>query len=135
MSDRRVTWYLPAGSGEPWPADYERGRRGWPPDVVDIPGLPSAATVLDLAAGTGKLTRLLIPAFSRVVAVEPQDAMRRVLDALCPDAAVLGGTAEQIPLADTSVDAVFVAEAFHLLVNERSVAEIPASSGPAVSSS
>ena len=100
MPDGRVTWYLPSGSGERWPEDYERGRPGWPPEVVDIPGLPSTATVLDLAAGTGKLTRLLIPAFGRVVTVEPQDAMRRVLDALCPDAEVLAGTAEQIPLAD-----------------------------------
>lgn len=124
MPDRPVTWNLPAGSGERWPEDYERGRPGWPPEVVDIPGLPSTATVLDLAAGTGKLTRLLIPAFSRVVAVEPQDTMRRVFDALCPDAEVLAGTAGQIPLADTSVDAVFVAEAFHLLCSERAVAEI-----------
>ena len=46
MPDRRVTWYLPA-SGEQWPDDYERGRPGWPLEVVRIPGLPSAATVLD----------------------------------------------------------------------------------------
>jgi SAM-dependent methyltransferase len=114
MPDRRVTRYLPA-SGEHWPEDYERGRPGWPPEVVHIPGLPSAATVLDLAAGTGKLTRLLIPAFDRVIAIEPQDAMRRVLDALCPDGEVLAGTAEQIPLADASVDSVFVAEIARVL--------------------
>jgi len=124
MPDRPVTWYLPTGSGERWPEDYQGGRPGWPPQVVDIPALPSTATVLDLAAGTGKLTRLLIPAFGRVVAVEPQDAMRRVLDALCPDAEVLAGTAEQIPLADASVDAVFVAQAFHWFDNERALAEI-----------
>jgi SAM-dependent methyltransferase len=124
MPDRHVTWYLPSGSGERWPEDYERGRPGWTPEVVDIPGLLSTATVLDLAAGTGKLTRLLIPTFGRVVAVEPQEAMRRVLDALCPDAEVLAGTAEQIPLADDSVDAVFVAEAFHWFDNEHAVTEI-----------
>jgi ubiquinone/menaquinone biosynthesis C-methylase UbiE len=124
MPDRRVTWYLPVGSGKRWPEDYERGRPGWPADVIDIPGLPSSATVLDLAAGTGKLTRLLIPAFARVVAVEPQDAMRYVLDRLCPEAEVLAGTAEHIPLVVSSVDAVFVAEAFHLLGNEHAVAEI-----------
>lgn len=61
----RPTWYLPSGSSERWPEDYERGRPGWPVEVVDIPGLPSTATVLDLAAGTGKLTRLLTRAFSR----------------------------------------------------------------------
>lgn len=122
--DRRVTWYLPTGSGDRWPADYERGRPGWPPEVVDLPGVPSAATALDLAAGTGKLTRLLVPAFSRVVAVEPQDAMRRVLQALCPEAEAYGGTAEEIPLSDDSVDAVFVAQAFHWFDNERALAEI-----------
>lgn len=124
MSDRRVTWYLPAGSGERWPEDYERGRPGWPPEVVDIPGLPAMATVLDLAAGTGKLTRLLVPAFSRVVAVEPQDAMRRVLHALCPNAEVHTGTSEEIPLPDASLDAVFVAQAFHWFDNERALTEI-----------
>jgi SAM-dependent methyltransferase len=124
MPDSRVTWYLPTGSGDRWPDDYERGRPGWPPEVVDLPGVPSAATALDLAAGTGKLTRLLVPAFSRVVAVEPQDAMRRVLQALCPEAEAHGGTAEAIPLADASVDAVFVAQAFHWFDNERALAEI-----------
>jgi len=124
MPDRRVTWYLPTGSGERWPEDYERGRPGWPPEVVDLPGVPPAATALDLAAGTGKLTRLLVPAFSRVIAVEPQDAMRRVLQSLSPDTEAHGGTAEAIPLADSSVDAVFTAQAFHWFDNERALAEI-----------
>ncbi len=124
MPIRPVTWYLPTGSFERWPEDYERGRPGWPPEVVGVPGLPSAATVLDLGAGTGKLTRLLTQAFSRVVAIEPQYAMRRILNTLCPEAEALAGTAEQIPLAGASVDAVFIAEAFHLFGNERSVAEI-----------
>jgi SAM-dependent methyltransferase len=124
MPDRCPSWYLPVGSGERWPEDYERGRPGWPSGAVDIPSVPSAATVLDLAAGTGKLTRLLIPTFERVVAVEPQDAMRRLLDKICPDAEVLAGTAQQIPLADASVDAVFMAEAFHLSGNQRTVSEM-----------
>jgi SAM-dependent methyltransferase len=120
----RPTWYLPSGSGERWPEDYERGRPGWPPEVVDLPGLPSTATVLDLAAGTGKLTRLLMRHFGRVVAVEPQDTMRRVLHALCPDAEVHSGTAEEIPMPDASLDGVFVAQAFHWFDNERALAEI-----------
>ena len=124
MADARGTWYLPSGSGERWPDDYERGRPGWPPDVVDVPRLLSSAKVLDLGAGTGKLTRLLVPAFRRVVAVEPQDAMRRVLEAVCPEAEAHAGNAAEIPLGDASVDAVFVAQAFHWFDNESALAEI-----------
>jgi len=115
---------MPAGSGDSWPEDYERGRPGWPPEVVDLPGLPATATVLDLGAGTGKLTRLLVPAFSRVIAVEPADAMRRMLETFCPEAEALAGTGQGIPLADASVDAVFAAQAFHWFDDERAVAEI-----------
>ena len=120
----RTTWYLPAGSGDRWPLDYERGRPGWPPAVVDIPDVPSRTAALDLAAGTGKLTRLLIPAFKRVIAIEPQPAMRSTLEALCPEAEAHEGTAEAIPLPDASVDAVFTAQAFHWFDNARALAEI-----------
>jgi SAM-dependent methyltransferase len=115
---------MPAGSLDRWPEDYERGRPGWPPEVVDLAGLPSAATVLDLGAGTGKLTRLLVPAFGRVVAVEPAEAMRRLLVTLCPEAEALAGTGQEIPLPDTSVDAVFAAQAFHWFDDERALADI-----------
>jgi SAM-dependent methyltransferase len=119
-----VTWALPAGSLDSWPEDYERGRPGWPTEVVDIPGLPSAATVLELGAGTGKLTRLLVSMFGRVVAVEPAEGMRRLLVPLCPEAEVHAGSAEEIPLADASFDAVFAAEAFHWFDGDRGLAEI-----------
>jgi SAM-dependent methyltransferase len=115
---------MPTGSGDGWADDYERGRPGWPLEVVDLPGLPPTASVLDLGAGTGKLTRLLVPAFGRVVAVEPAEAMRRVLETLCPEAELLAGTAHEIPIADVSVDAVFAAQAFHWFEDERAVAEI-----------
>jgi SAM-dependent methyltransferase len=115
---------MPAGSGDRWPEDYERGRPGWPAESVRIPGLPSTATVLDLGAGTGKLTRILVAAFDRVVAVEPADAMRHSLTALCPDAEALSGTGQKIPLADASVDAVFAAQAFHWFDEEPAIAEI-----------
>ena len=118
------TWIMPAGSGDRWPADYERGRPGWPPEVVNLASVPSSATVLDLGAGTGKLTRLLVPAFGRVVAVEPADAMRSMLETLCPKAEALPGTGRDIPLGDASVDAVFAAQAFHWFDDEQSVAEI-----------
>lgn len=100
--------------------DYERGRPDWPDRVAEIAELPAEAEVLDLAAGTGKLTRLLVRHFARVVAVEPDDALR----ALIGDAETLAGTAERIPLADASVDGVFCAEAFHWFDAPRAVAEI-----------
>ena len=119
-----TTWSMPAGSLDRWPEDYERGRPGWPPEVVEIPKLAKTANVLDLGPGTGKLTRLLVPRFRRVVAVEPAEAMRRLLSALCPEAEALAGTAQQIPLPDSSVEAVFAAEAFHWFDDERALAEI-----------
>src|SRR5918996_460846 len=104
---------MPTGSGDCWAEDYEHGRPGWPAEVVDVPGLSPAATVLDLGAGTGKLTRVLVRTFERVIAVEPAEPMRRLLVRLCPEAEALEGSAEAIPLRDDSVDAVFAAEAFH----------------------
>jgi SAM-dependent methyltransferase len=115
---------MPAGSGDRWPEDYERGRPGYPSEAVELAGLPRESTVLDLGAGTGKLTRLLLPAFGRVVAVEPAEAMRRLLAAVAPGAKVLAGSAEAIPLAAASVDAVFAAESFHWFDGERALAEI-----------
>jgi ubiquinone/menaquinone biosynthesis C-methylase UbiE len=115
---------MPSGSGDRWPEDYERGRPGWPPEVVHVAGLAQTSTVLDLGAGTGKLTRLLVPAFEHVIAVEPADAMRRMLESLCPAAEALAGTGQEIPLSEASVDAVFAAQAFHWFDVHRAVAEI-----------
>jgi SAM-dependent methyltransferase len=95
---------------DPVAEDYELGRAGWPPEVVD--GV-EADVILDLAAGTGKLTRLLVERFPRVIAVEPLAGMRAVLERVVPQAESLAGTAEEIPLPDAAVDAAFVAEAFH----------------------
>jgi SAM-dependent methyltransferase len=103
---------------------YERGRPGWPADAVT--GLLErwgARDVVDLAAGTGKLTRVLVRA-AEVTAIEPVDGMRAVLERQVPEARVLAGSAEAIPLPDESVDAVFVAEAFHWFDLERAPAEI-----------
>jgi SAM-dependent methyltransferase len=107
-----------------WHEDYERGRPGWPPEVLDVGGLPATATVLEVGAGTGKLTRLLVGRFDRVIAVEPDEAMRALLSRRAPGAEVLAGAAEEIPRADASVDAVFVAEAFHAFDADRAVAEL-----------
>jgi SAM-dependent methyltransferase len=96
---------------------YERGRPGYPPAAVDAIverlGLAPGRSVLDLAAGTGKLTRLLVPSGAEVVAVEPIAEMRAELARRLPGVRVLDGTAEQIPLPDGSLDGVTVASAFH----------------------
>lgn len=92
--------------------EYERVRPEYTEEAVDHVawglGLEPTATVLDLAAGTGKLTRVLQRRFAHVIAVEPDDAMRAKIDG---DARA--GSAESIPVADVSVDAVFVGDAFH----------------------
>jgi SAM-dependent methyltransferase len=113
-----------AGLSDSWHDDYERGRPGWPPAILDLPGLFETADVLELGAGTGKLTRLLVASFAEVIAVEPDAGMRRVLVATCPEADVREGSAEEIPLTDDSVDAVFAAEAFHWFEHDRALAEI-----------
>jgi ubiquinone/menaquinone biosynthesis C-methylase UbiE len=96
---------------------YERARPSYPAEavahVVGHGGIGPGRRVLDLAAGTGKLTRLLAPSGAELVAVEPVEGMRKRLAAALPGVEVLDGTAEDLPLSDTSVDAVTVAQAFH----------------------
>jgi len=108
--------------------DYERGRPSYPADAVEVLGrelgIGPGARVLDLAAGTGKLTRLLVPTGAEVVAVEPVSEMRRRLRDNVPQALVLDGTAEKLPLPDRSVDAVTVAQAFHWFDAEVALKEI-----------
>ncbi len=96
---------------------YERGRPSYPEDLVafvaDRLALGPGRRVVDLAAGTGKFTRLLVPTGAEVVAVEPVDAMRAQLAVACPGVEVCEGTAEATGLAEASVDAMTVAQAFH----------------------
>jgi ubiquinone/menaquinone biosynthesis C-methylase UbiE len=98
-------------------AAYERSRPSYPHEAIDhvlaVGGLAPGARVLDLAAGTGKLTRLLVERGLDVIAVEPVDGMRAQLLAASPGIDARVGTAEAIPLDDASVDAVTVAQAFH----------------------
>lgn len=101
--------------------DYDLGRTGWPTAMVD--GI-HGESVLDLAAGTGKLTSLLVRRFPEVVAVEPLAGMRAVLEQNAPQATILAGSAERIPLDACSVDAVFVAEAFHWFDSKLAVSEV-----------
>ena len=108
--------------------DYERGRPGYADDVVawlvGHLGIAPGTTVVDLAAGTGKLTRLLERPGVEVIAVEPVPAMRAKLAESCPEVRALDGTAEAIPLPDASADVVTVAQAFHWFDPAPALAEI-----------
>jgi SAM-dependent methyltransferase len=92
---------------------YQRGRPDYPQSAVEWLVPRQARTVLDLGAGTGKLTRSLVEAGLAVTAVEPSQGMREQLAAAVPGAVALAGSAEKIPLPDASVDAVIVAHAWH----------------------
>ena len=107
---------------------YERGRPEYPADaiawLVEQLDLRPGRTVLDLGAGTGKLTRALVPAGARVIAVEPGEQMLARLRRVLPDVEALVGGAEAIPLDDGSVDAVVVGSAFHWFRHDEAVPEI-----------
>lgn len=96
---------------------YDRARPGYPDELLDVladrAGLGPGCVVVDLAAGTGKLTRQLVARGAAVTAVEPSAGMRAVLTEVAPDVPVLDGTAEDVPLADSSADLLTVAQAFH----------------------
>jgi len=104
--------------------EYERARPDYPDGLLDPLPLEPDATVLDLGAGTGKLTRVLARRYRRVIAVEPLDGMRAILERVVPAADSFAGAAESIPLPDASVDGVFVGQAFHWFANEEAVTEI-----------
>jgi SAM-dependent methyltransferase len=109
-------------------ADYERGRPGYPPAAIDLLaeqlGLWPRSRIVDVAAGTGKLTRALTGRGWRVLAVEPVPGMRDQLRMAVPGVEVLDGTAEHLPFRDGSVDAVLVAQAFHWFDVEAAASEI-----------
>ena len=108
--------------------EYERGRPEWPVELIDRVVerlvLGPRTTALDLGAGTGKLTCALVPRFGHVYAVEPDDAMRAVLEEVVPGAEARAGHADAIPLADFAVDVVFSAEAFHWFATAETIAEL-----------
>jgi SAM-dependent methyltransferase len=93
--------------------EYEQTRPTYPPALLDALPLDADAAVLDLGAGTGKLTRVLAERYREVTAVEPLANMRAMLERVVPGVTALPGSAERIPLDDGSVDGVFAAQAFH----------------------
>jgi ubiquinone/menaquinone biosynthesis C-methylase UbiE len=107
---------------------YERARPSYPPETVawlaERLDLGAGRSVLDLGAGTGKLTRLLVGTGARVLALEPGDEMRARLTAVVPEAEPVAAGAESIPLPDASVDAATAAAAFHWFRLDEALPEI-----------
>ena len=107
---------------------YERARPGYPPEIVswfaERLGLRPGCTVLDLGAGTGKLTRQLVATGARVLALEPGDEMRARLAAEVPEAETIAAGAESIPLPDASVDAATAGQSFHWFRLDEAVTEL-----------
>ncbi|ROQ38618.1 methyltransferase family protein [Frondihabitans sp. PhB188] len=102
---------------------YERGRPSYPATAVDWLLPEGAHHVLDLGAGTGKLTRMLVDRVPLVTAVEPSEGMREQLVRSVPGAQALPGSAERLPLDGESVDAIFAAQAWHWVDVDRAVPE------------
>jgi ubiquinone/menaquinone biosynthesis C-methylase UbiE len=119
---------------------YDRARPGWPAGAIEWLLGPEPLDVLDLGAGTGKLTAALLAAGHRVTALEPSAGMREILaqrlgaaaalDGGGPEATVIDGRAEEIPLADGSVDAVVAGSAFHWFDRGPTLDEISRVLGP-----
>jgi SAM-dependent methyltransferase len=106
---------------------YERGRPEYPPAAIewlrDRFDLRVSRTVVDVGAGTGKLTRALVATRAEVIAVEPLSAMRRVMEREVPSVRVLDATAEALPLGDASADLIVAGAAFHWFDFPRALAE------------
>lgn len=107
---------------------YERGRPEYPREAIDWIAaeldLRGGRTVLDLGAGTGKLTRALLGTGAHVIAVEPGEAMLAELRRVLPQVEAMQGAAEAIPLGDDSVDAITVGQAFHWFRHDDALPEL-----------
>jgi len=116
-----------AAAGFNDPGDYEAARPSYPADAVEWLAehlrLAPATRVCDVAAGTGKLTRLLEPTGAELLALEPVPGMRATFRELLPDVPLVAGTAEQLPFAAASLDAITVAQAWHWFDHVRATAE------------
>jgi SAM-dependent methyltransferase len=109
-------------------ASYGRGRPDYPQPLLtwlrEALQLGPGTSAVDLGAGTGKFTRLLLQTGAAVLAIEPVDAMRAQLLQDFPGITALAATAQAMPLADASVDAVLCAQAFHWFASDSALREI-----------
>lgn len=103
---------------------YERGRPGYPEEAVRWLAGDKPRDVVDLGAGTGKLTRALVQLGHRVTAIEPLPEMLELLPAAAPGAFATLGNAEVIPLPDAHADVVTCAQSFHWFDHRRALPEI-----------
>ncbi|HMD12433.1 MAG TPA: class I SAM-dependent methyltransferase, partial [Marmoricola sp.] len=103
---------------------YDRARPSYPPEGVAWLVGTKPARVLELGAGTGKLTEALVELDRDVIAVDPIEEMLEELEVAVPGVPRILGTAEDIPIQDASVDAVVVGQAWHWFQRARAVAEI-----------
>jgi SAM-dependent methyltransferase len=125
--DARIHQQAAVGFGRAADA-YDRGRPDYPPSAVEhLLGtlkVTADACLVELGAGTGKFTTYLAATGATIIAVEPVENMRARLAGRLPHVQIVDGTAEAIPLANQSADAVVVAQAFHWFDAQRAVAEM-----------
>ncbi len=124
MAGEREDWLARAASFGGVAGAYERARPGYPDDAVRWLAGDEPCDVVDLGAGTGKLTRSLVALGHRVTAVEPLEEMLAQLRAAVPGAIAVRGSAEEIPLPDGSADVVTCAQAFHWFDREVALCEM-----------
>jgi SAM-dependent methyltransferase len=103
---------------------YDRARPSYPTEAAVWLAGTTQARVLELGAGTGKLTAQLVALGHEVVATDPDDRMLRLLAARAPGAHVCTGSAERIPVASRSVDVVVAAQSFHWFDRTKALPEI-----------
>lgn len=108
--------------------DYELGRPSYPREAVDLVvaehRIGPGSVVVDVGAGTGKFTRLLVPSGAELLAVEPVPEMRAVFEEVVPGVPVVDGTGESIPVDPASVDVVVAAQTFHWVQPHEGATEV-----------
>jgi ubiquinone/menaquinone biosynthesis C-methylase UbiE len=121
MSDETPDWARSFGSVA---EAYDRGRPSYPREAATWLVGTQPVTVLELGAGTGKLTEQLVALGHDVHATDPDPEMLGILGRHLPDVRTTVASAEEIPLPDRSVDVVVSAQAFHWFDLDRALPEI-----------